>query len=114
MFDLFTQGLFFPALALGFLAWLVPKLVSMILPEGVKPLMLNALLSTLILGSLSGIYFLVLYLSQGASLSDFAAFGFASNVSFFGRLALTSGIIWVPIMILSVANLPRHWVKETW
>jgi hypothetical protein len=32
----------------------------------------------------------------------------------FGRLAVVSALIWGPIMLLSVAGLPKHWVKETW
>ena len=114
MSDFFAQGLFAPALVLALLAWLVPKLLSFVLPEGVKPLLVNAFLSTIILGCLSGAFFVFLYLYQGLSVEVIAAFGVIENVSFFGRLALISAIIWAPIMILSVANLPRHWVKETW
>jgi hypothetical protein len=114
MIDLFTQGLFLPTLGLAVIAWIVPKLLSMILPAGVKPLFLNAFLSTLMLVIISAGYFVFLYLARGFSLSEIGSFGWISNISFFGRLALISGLIWAPIMILSVANLPRHWTKATW
>ena len=32
----------------------------------------------------------------------------------FLRLGLVSALVWAPIMILSVAGLPRHWKEETW
>lgn len=114
MTDAFASGLFFPALVLALLAWLVPKLLSFLMPEGVKPLMVLAFLSAVILFAISGVYFFLLYVWRGAPGAELADFGLVENLVFFGRLALTSTIIWAPIMVLSVAALPRHWVKETW
>jgi hypothetical protein len=42
------------------------------------------------------------------------AFSTVRAVAHFGRLGLLSGLFWLPVMILSVASLPRKWVKETW
>lgn len=114
MIETFTDGLIFPALSLALLAWLVPKLVSMTLAEGARPLMLNALLSSIILFCLSGGYFFVLYLSQGIPFWKLLEPGWAAVVTYYGRLGLTAAIIWAPIMILSVAALPRTWVHEKW
>ena len=80
--SLISDGLFVPAAVLALLAWLVPKLLSMVMPEGVKPLLLIAFLSTVILFLLSA--------------------------------GLIAGLLWAPIMVLSVANLPRGWVKKVW
>ena len=114
MADLFTQGFFLPAALLALLAWVVPKLLSMALPEGVKSLFLNAFLSSVLLILVSAMFFVFLYVYQGAPLEKIAEIGWVQNINFFGRLAMIAGLIWAPIMILSVANLPRHWVKETW
>ena len=58
--------------------------------------------------------FLGPYLWQGMQVAQLAEQGLAANLVFFGRLALLSGLIWAPIMILSVAGLPRKWVHATW
>lgn len=109
-----TDGLLIPALILALLAWMVPKLWSMVLPEGVRPLMLNAFLSTIVLFALSSLFFMALYVWQGVVADDLARFGWVENIVFFGRLGLIAGLIWAPIMVISVANLPRHWTKAVW
>ncbi len=114
MGSVFADSLLFPAMVLGFLAWLVPKLLAMILDEGVKPLLFNAFLSALILFALSAGFFFVLYLWRDAPVEELWAYGWRGNIVFFGRLGLSAGLIWAPIMILSVAGLPRQWTKETW
>ncbi|MEJ8562733.1 hypothetical protein QTO30_16945 [Yoonia sp. GPGPB17] len=99
---------------LGFLAFVVPRTLARTLPEGVKPLMLNAFLSTILLFVLSALFFFCLYLWQGVNAAEIAKSGLTANVLFFGRLGLIAALIWAPIMILSVAGLPRKWVRETW
>ncbi len=110
----FSDTLFLPAVVLAILAFVVPRLLGRVLPEGVTPLLLNTFLSAVLLVVISGGFFFCLYLWQGVSMAQIMEPGLAANVVFFGRLALMSAIIWAPIMILSVAGLPRKWVKETW
>ena len=114
MGELFADSLILPALLLAGVAFVVPRLLAKVLPEGVKPLLLNAFLSTLILFVLIAAFFFCLYLWRGANVAQITATGVADTVLFFGRLGLVSAIIWAPIMVLSVASLPRTWVKETW
>ncbi|MCK0096179.1 hypothetical protein MWU60_11405 [Yoonia sp. F2084L] len=114
MGGLISDSLLLPTFVLAMLAFVVPRLLAQALPEGVKFLLANAFLSTLLLFAISAMFFFCLYLWQGLSVADVAAPGLAANVFFFGRLGLAAGIIWAPIMILSVAGLPRKWVKETW
>jgi len=114
MGEAFSDTLFLPAMVLALCAWVVPKLVSLVLPEGVKPLLLNAFLSTLLLYLLSGLVFFALYVWQGAPLDRLLEDGWRVNLVFFGRLGLSAAIIWVPIMLLSVAGLPRTWKKAVW
>lgn len=112
--DLLSNSLVLPAFGLAVLALVVPRLLARVLPEGVKPLILNALLSTLVLTLLSAVLFIGLYAGQGAGLADLFSLGLGSNILFFGQMGLASAIIWAPIMVLSLAALPRKWVNETW
>lgn len=114
MSGLFADALLLPAAMICVVAFIVPRILAMVLPEGVKPLLLNAFLSTVLLFLLSAGLFFCLYLWQGLSIADLLASGLAANVVFFGKLGLYSAIIWGPVMVLSVAGLPRKWVKETW
>lgn len=114
MTEMFSDTLYLPAMALALLAWLVPKFLSMVFPEGVKPLLALTFVATLLLFVISVLFFVLLYLWQGVSLADLSVLGWWENITFFGRLGLISGLIWAPIMILSVASLPRTWKKEVW
>ena len=109
-----SDGLILPALLLAMAAFLVPRLLARILPEGVTPLLLNTFMSTVVLIAISGVFFWSLYIMQGLQVAQLAEQGLAVNVVSFGRLGLVSAIIWAPIMILSVAGLPRKWVHSTW
>ena len=109
-----TGSLILPAVALGFLAWLVPKLYSMILPEGVWPLALNAVMSAVTLSVFAGGFFVALYLGEGIPLDRILDLGVIGNLVFFGRLSASTALIWGPIMVLSLAGLPRTWVKSVW
>ena len=111
----FSSGLLPPALALAVLGWLVPRLLARIWPEGLGPLLLLAFVSTLVLLLLATGFFLLLYLWRGAPLAAlFEAGATVAGAAHFARLGLLSALLWAPIMILSVAGLPKHWVKETW
>jgi hypothetical protein len=53
----------------------------------------------------------VLYVAQGLALSTVFADGAFAH---FMRLVAISGLLWGPLMVLSVANLPRHWQEGEW
>jgi hypothetical protein len=110
----FSSGLILPTLALAVLGWLVPRLLARVWPEGVGPLLLLALASTLILIALATALFVVLYLGQGVPLALILDRGVLGGWPHFLRLGLASALVWAPIMILSVAALPRHWKEKTW
>ena len=114
MSGLLSNSLILPALVLAVVAWFVPVVLSRMLAEGVAPLMLNAGLSTLILFGISAGFFAFLYVGQGASVEALAEGGLLSNVVHFGRLGLQAALIWAPIMVLSLANRPRHWTEVEW
>lgn len=114
MTEALSSGLLFPAMTLALIAWLVPKLLSVVMSEGTRALVVLTLISTFILFALSTGFFIALYIWNGMPLADIAAFGWVENTVFFGRLGLISALIWAPIMVLSVAGLPRNWTKQTW
>lgn len=114
MADSFGSGLLLPALFLALMGWLIPKLLSMVMPEGVKPLLLLSIFSTVIMCVVTSVLFVGLYVIQGAPLDFFTEPGFADTAWFLARLSISAGIIWGPIMVLSIAGLPRTWTSVEW
>ncbi|QQA42198.1 hypothetical protein [Pelagovum pacificum] len=112
--SLLSGGILIPAIVLAAIGWVVPRLLAIVFPEGVKPLLLLAFASTCIMVALGMIFFLLLYILQGLSLSEVFSLGVREGLVHFARLGLASALLWGPIMILSVAGLPKHWVEETW
>ena len=110
----FSSGLILPALALGVLGWLVPRLLARVWPEGLGPLLFLAFVSTFILLALAAGFFVLLYVWQGAPLRALFEPGLAAGLGHFLRLGLLSALVWAPIMVLSVAGLPARWKEETW
>ncbi len=109
-----VEELLIPSLALALIGWLVPRGLSVFWPEGVKPLFALGFVATLVMIALSAGFFFGLYLVQGVPLAVLVEGGWGPTVAHFGRLAVISALIWGPIMVLSVAGLPKHWVRETW
>ena len=114
MTDLLSEGLIVPALMLGVVGFLIPRLFARVLPEGVTPLLINGFLSTMLTFILASVFFYLLYRWQGAPLDKLGLPDLGAAVVFFGRLGLASALIWAPILLLSLSGLPRKWVHETW
>lgn len=112
--EAFASGLIFPAMVLAFLGWAVPRLNALWLPEGVRPLMINALLSTLMMGVLGAGYFGLLYLWQGMPFDTLFEAGLGHGALHFLRVSMMSALLWAPILLFSLSRLPRKWVKEVW
>ena len=108
------SGLVLPALLLALVGWLVPRMLSLVFPEGVRPLLVLALVATILMVLTGSGFFVLLYVIQGIPMAVLFEPGLASGMVHFGKLGLISALIWGPILILSVAGLPKTWVKETW
>ncbi|WP_386679598.1 hypothetical protein [Loktanella sp. R86503] len=108
------EGLLVPAIGLGLLGWLVPKLWSMVLPEGLPALAVNAVLSAMVLTALTGLFFVTQYWAAGASWAQWSKLGLLNNMVYFTRLGLAAAIIWGPLMGVSLMGLPRTWVRIKW
>ena len=109
-----SAGLILPALLLMGLGWAVPRVLARVFPEGVRPLFALAFVAALAMMLLSMAVWLGLYLVQGLSLAEFFALGLGEGLWHLSRLAAASALIWAPVLVLSVAGLPKRWVEETW
>lgn len=114
MADSFASGLIVPVVFLTLMAWLVPKFLSMVMPEGVKPLMLLSVIAAAIMIVITSLVFVGLYVLQGASLAIFTEPGIGETLLFLTKLSMSAAIIWGPVMVLSVAGLPRTWTTVEW
>lgn len=89
------------------LAWLVPQALARLMPEGMRWLVLNGAASAAILaGAAAGLF----ALAYGPAAREV----WASAPLHFAGLAARSALIWAPVMVLSVANLPRGWRTRQW
>lgn len=114
MKDILSTNLILPALCLAILGWIVPRLLAMFWPEGVKWLLGLALVSTIMMAAAGAVFFGLLYAAQGVNLDDLYATGGLSVVIHFAKLSLMSALLWAPLMVLSLAGVPKNWVREIW
>ena len=108
------SGLLIPTFALAVLGWVVPRLWSIIVPEGIPGLFAIATLSAFSLVTLAGLFFIVSYWRAGVTVDGLMDQGIIDSVAYFGRLGLRAAIIWAPMMALSLMALPRTWTRVTW
>ena len=108
------SDLVIPLMVLALFGWLVPRGLFLLFPEGVRPLIWLAVSSFALMFVVSVVFWMGLYQARGAPLGEFFADGLWPGLWFFGRLAGASVLIWGPILVLSVAGLPKMWVNEEW
>jgi hypothetical protein len=103
-----------PLIAALVLAVVIPRGFARVIPEGLSGLVWNGVASAAVMFALSFAYFVWSYTTQNAALTDL--FGANPRGSFwhFARLATLSALLWVPIIVLTVAALPRHWKVVEW
>ena len=96
-----------PLIGLAVLGWLVPWTFGRVLPEGVGWLVVNGAASVLVLIAVAAFGFGLLY-------GDAAGSVWHEAPLYFIVLSLRSALAWGPVLILSIANLPRGWTTATW
>lgn len=101
------QTIVLPLMALAAFAWVVPWLLSKLLPEGVFWLMLIGVLSAVVLTVVSAVGFYVLYGQAGEVVLDAAPWHFVV-------LSARAALVWGPVMVLSLANIPKGWKEAVW
>ncbi len=58
--------------------------------------------------------FIGLYLLGGVPFPALFQLGLPAFALHFARLGLVSALFWGPMMLLSVAGLPKYWTREKW
>ncbi|WP_102109068.1 hypothetical protein [Oceaniglobus roseus] len=108
------SALVIPVIALMALAVVIPRLLAWIIPEGVRGLIVNFALSFVALTALATTYFVWSYAARDTRVFDLIGVAPVAGIVHFVGLGLSSGLIWAPVLILSVSALPRHWKVEKW
>lgn len=101
------ESVLLPVVLLAAAAWAVPWLLSKVLPEGVFWLILIGIISAVLLTVLSALGFYVLYGQAGDVVLDAAPWHFVV-------LSARAALIWGPVMVLSLANVPKGWKEAVW
>ncbi|CTQ49720.1 hypothetical protein [Jannaschia donghaensis] len=96
-----------PLALLALTAWVVPWVLSKVLPEGVFWLLLIGVLSAVALTVVSALGFYVLYGQAGEAVLDAAPWHFVV-------LSARAALVWGPVMVLSLANIPKGWKEAVW
>ncbi|PWJ12085.1 hypothetical protein [Jannaschia seohaensis] len=96
-----------PLLGLGLLAWGLPWALGRVLPEGVAWLVVNGLISAAVLAVVAAAGFMLLYGAAGGVVWREAPWHFV-------MLSARSALLWAPILVLSLANLPKGWTEAEW
>lgn len=96
-----------PLIGLSVAAWTVPWLLAKGLPEGLGWLIVNGGLSAAMLATLSAVGFYFLYGPAGDAVLNADPWHFA-------RLSVRAALIWGPVAVLSLANLPKGWKTAVW
>ncbi|MGZ9811005.1 hypothetical protein ACXN5S_11125 [Pseudoroseicyclus sp. H15] len=107
-------GVLLPAAVIVVLAILLPRALGRWLPETFAGLVLNGVISAALLTGLAALVFAVTYAWSGTQVG--AMLGFAPGVTLghFLRLGLSAGLLWAPVLVLSVASVPGRWKEGVW
>ena len=109
-----TWGLVLPALGAVVLAALIPRALATLLPEGVPALMLNAALSFALMALIAAGYFVAAYHAESPALTRALLARPLAALWRFGSLTALSALLWAPVLVLSLAQIPSRWRHATW
>ena len=109
-----ATSLIVPAIGAAILAWLIPQGLGRVFPEGVRPLVALGALSVLLMALIAMTYFWLAYRAEDRAFVAALMERPMAALWAFGRPAALSALWWGPIVVLSVAQLPSRWTKETW
>ena len=101
------MNLVLPLIGLAVVAWLVPWVLGKLVPEGVIWLLVNGVLSALLLAVVAAAGFVWLYGEAGGVVWREAPWHFV-------LLSAKAGIVWGPVMVLSLSALPKRWKRVVW
>lgn len=107
-------ALILPALGAVALAALVPWALSKLLPEGVPALLLNGALSFAVMALAAAGYFVAAYHAESPAMTRALLSEPLAAAGRFGSLAALSALLWGPVLVLSLAQIPSRWREATW
>ncbi|UWQ20010.1 hypothetical protein [Jannaschia sp. W003] len=100
-------GVLVPLFALGALAWLLPRLAARWLPRSMRGLVMNGAICGAILFAAGVALFAALY-------GDAAGVVWSEAPAHFAVLSARAALLWGPVLVLSLAGLPRRWGPGAW
>ncbi|MEM7488036.1 MAG: hypothetical protein AAF390_02820 [Pseudomonadota bacterium] len=102
-----VQGVIVPLLVLGAVAWVLPWALGKALPKSLPGLVVNGVIS-------AGLLMLAGMALFGWLYGPTAGLVWQSAPGHFLILSARAALIWGPILVLSLANLPRGWPPGAW
>ncbi|WP_226779646.1 hypothetical protein [Oceaniglobus trochenteri] len=108
------MGLILPVAAIVLAAMAVPLALGRLLPEGGLWLIVNGALSALVLILAVAGYFLWSYGRQDTRIIDALGVAPGGSAAYFLGLGLSAGLIWAPVLVLTISTLPRRWKVKQW
>lgn len=103
-----------PIFLLMALAAALPHLLLRLFPETFAGVLLNAAVCALLLTAIAAGYFFASYLARSTALLDLAGIAPAETVLHFLKLGLGAGLVWGPVLVLSVSYTPSRWKENVW
>ncbi|MFC2970351.1 hypothetical protein [Acidimangrovimonas pyrenivorans] len=97
-----------PVIVLVLLAVATPRLLARVVGRGARAAAVNLTLSALLLTVVSGGYFAVDYLLRDPRVLGALGARPVSALAHFGWLGLMAGLVWGPVMLLSLTALPQQ------
>jgi len=95
-------------------AVVLPFAFARLLPEGVAGLLVNGAVSALALTFGTAGYFLWAYGRQDVRVAETLGAAPGETLAHVLGLALRAGLIWVPVLVLSLSAQPRRWKVVQW
>lgn len=103
-----------PVILLMTLAVVVTRGVERFVPESIPGLALSVVLTATLMWWISALGFFILYLWQSTAVLDLLSINPSSGLRYFLMLGLKSGLIWGPLVLITVSTAPRRWKVARW
>ena len=103
-----------PVVMLMGLAAALPHLMLRLVPETFAGVLLNAGICAVLLTLISAGYFFASYMARNTALIDLAGIAPAATLVHFLGLGLGAGLVWGPVLVLSVSYTPARWKENVW
>ncbi|MBS0125780.1 hypothetical protein [Thetidibacter halocola] len=105
-------ALLVPSLILIALAILLTRAIERMMPETVPGMVLTGIVASILMWLLSGAMFGWFYLLREAQVAPMLGTG--RGMRHLAALGGKAALIWLPIVLITVATAPRRWKTNTW